>query len=98
MQCESTCVIDDVFGKRGGGAACTCLPLVIPACQLIGPYPVVFSGTVIGAEPDPMTPKARGRRLYRLKVDRAYKGLKDGVNEVVVDPENLSTCGTDYLI
>ncbi|HEV8145971.1 MAG TPA: carboxypeptidase regulatory-like domain-containing protein [Bryobacteraceae bacterium] len=79
------------------GIACSCSPLAsAPGCQLIASTPVVFLGTVTAIEPDPMWPRAPRARIYRFRVERAYKGLDPKTTSILVDPDNLTTCGTAY--
>jgi Carboxypeptidase regulatory-like domain/Polysaccharide lyase family 4, domain II len=79
--------------------ACSCSPLAsAPTCQLIGITPVVFLGTVSAAEPDPAMPLALAARVYRFRVDRAYKGLSKDKTDVVINPENSTSCARHYQV
>jgi hypothetical protein len=77
------------FWALKGMLACSCAPIVsAPACQLVGSSPIVFLGTVGELEGD----------VYRFRVDRAYKGLADGVKEILIDPDNATSCRAEYRV
>ena len=77
--------------------ACDCSPdASAPACQKIATAQVVFIGTVRSIEPDPGMPNVARFRVYRFRVQTAYKGLSPGATEVVVNPDNLTSCHREY--
>jgi hypothetical protein len=72
--------------------ACSCAPAAsAPACEQLSIAEVAFIGTVRSLEPEPGTPG-----VYRMNVEVAYKGLPEGIREVVVDPGSFATCRTNY--
>ena len=78
---------------------CSCAPIAFgPACQLIGRTPVVFVGTVFRAEPDETMPDDPSARVYRVRVDKIYKGLPAGTREITLNPENFTSCRTEYSV
>lgn len=86
-------------------AACSCSPEAFAsACHKVSTIGVVFLGSVAGTQPSSLSPRASGVRDYRFRVETIYKGLKAGTVEVVVNPENFSSCrrefkqGARYLI
>src|SRR5260370_37705107 len=77
--------------------ACSCSPeAYAPACQKISNAQVVFAGTVRQIEPDSRAPQATKLRVYRFRVDVPYKGLPEGTTEVIVNPDNFTSCQTEY--
>ena len=94
----SFCVvlISPFFGSRA--SACTCGPATYaPACQLISDTPVAFLGECVAFVPDPKGRGSFGRYNYRFRVNRVYKGLDPATEEVIVNPENYTSCATEYL-
>jgi len=82
-----------------GALACTCSSLAYgPACQLISNAGVSFLGTAIAAEPDPRRPTIARARVYRFQVDEIYKGLDAKTREVVIDPDNITSCQAEYRV
>jgi hypothetical protein len=77
--------------------ACSCTPEAFaPACQKITRTEVVFRGSVRRIEPDPLTPKFPNSHVVRFLVETVYKGLPPGTTEVIVNPENFTTCEAGY--
>ena len=87
-----------VHGEFGSpGLACTCSPEAsAPACQLISRANVAFVGECIELLPDPKGGGGFGRSIYRFRVERVYKGLDPETQEVLVNPENFTSCATEY--
>ena len=82
------------FGRALG---CSCGPVAsAPACEKISTAEIVFVGTVRAIEPDTPFPTAGKSRVYRFQVERLYKGLPQDVTEVVVNPDNFTSCQTEY--
>lgn len=78
--------------------SCSCSPAAYaPACEKLSRSEVVFLGTVLAPEPDPTHPGATSTRVYRFRVDAAYKGLPVDTAEVTVNPDNFTSCRTRYL-
>ena len=77
--------------------ACSCSQLTwAPACQLVSRAQVVFLGTVLRGEPNPPPRTFMSTRVYRLQVDRTYKGLAPGLGEITIGP--VTPCQTAYAI
>ena len=58
------------------GLACSCsYKAQAHACELTNRTEIVFLGTVVAAQPDPVIPERTNLRVYRVRVDRAFKGL-----------------------
>lgn len=78
---------------------CSCSPAAYgPACQRVGGSSTILLGTVLSAQADPRSPAATSRRIYRVQVDRAFKGLEQGTSEILINPDNFTSCGTLYRI
>jgi hypothetical protein len=64
----------------------------------------VFVGTVRAIEPDAQFPTASELRVYGFQVETPYKGLPQDVAEVIVNPDNFTSCqsedkrGIRYLV
>ena len=87
-----------VYGEFGSpGLACTCSPEAsAPACQLISRANVAFLGECLELLPDPKAGSGFGRSIYRFRVERVYKGLDPETQEVLVNPDNFTSCATEY--
>jgi hypothetical protein len=86
-----------VLTPLGRVLGCSCDPSAeAPACEKISTAEIVFVGTVRAIEPDAQFPAASKSRVYRLQVDTPYKGLPQNVAEVVVNPDNFTSCQTEY--
>lgn len=74
--------------------ACSCGPSVsAPVCELFSKTHVVFLGTSLERVPDPAYPPAF---LYRFSVEKVYKGLPPDTREILVNPDNFTSCQTEY--
>lgn len=86
------------FALSAYSFGCTCGPAAYaPACEKLSSAQVVFVGTVLKPEPDPAHPAETRLRVFRFRVDAAYKGLPEDAAEVVVNPDNFTSCQTQYL-
>jgi hypothetical protein len=86
-----------VFTPLGGILGCSCAPAAsAPACEKISTAEIVFVGTVRAIEPDAQFPAASRSRVYRFQVETPYKGLPQNAIEVVVNPDNFTSCQTEY--
>ena len=84
------------FGRVLG---CSCSPAAsAPACEKILTTEIVFVGTVRAIEPDAQFPTASKNRVYRFQVETPYKGLSQNVTQVVVNPDNFTSCQTEYKL
>lgn len=70
--------------------ACTCAPTQI--CDRINEAKVAFLGEGL----EQITLPGMPGRYYRFRVDRIYKGLSGQTKEIIVDPDNMTSCGTEY--
>jgi hypothetical protein len=78
---------------------CSCLPDVMaPACEKLGKMHAIFVGRVLEVEADATAGPAMRAELYRFAVETAYKGLAAEVKEVVIDPDNYTTCRARYTV
>lgn len=69
--------------------ACSCTPKVYaPACELISTADVVFLGE----------PVEYSGRIYRFKVEKAFKGIATDVNEVKVYGMAGTSCEQQYAV
>ncbi len=76
---------------------CSCAPAAsAPACEKISTTEIVFVGTVRAVEPDTQLPTVSQARVYRFQVETPFKGLPQNVSEVVVNPDNFTSCQTVY--
>src|SRR5436305_9863440 len=83
----------------GIAVACSCAPeSSAPACQLFSRRDVIFLGTVTMAEPDPMMLSLKSARVYRFRIDKAYKGIDQRLREVLINPDNFTSCRTQYSV
>jgi hypothetical protein len=67
-----------------------------PACEKISTAQIVFVGTVRAIEPDPRMPGNTGAPVYRFEVETVYKGLPANTRDIIVDPDNLTSCHAVY--
>jgi len=76
---------------------CECKSLTMaPACEKIGTMDVVFVGTAKSLTSyKPAWARVR-QSAYRFAVERSYRGLRLGTAEVLVDPDNSTSCGTRF--
>jgi hypothetical protein len=78
--------------------ACSCGPAAsAPACEKLANAEVIFLGAVMAVEPDSSLPLASNARIYRFRVETAYKGLPPTVEQIVVNPDNFTSCQTEYM-
>jgi hypothetical protein len=73
-------------------------PASARACEKISTAGVVFLGTVIAVELEQPNLPVRSGLLYRFQVEAAYKGLPPDMAQIVVDPDNITSCGTKYKL
>jgi hypothetical protein len=74
--------------------ACNCgREAYAPACHLISRAPVAFVGECLEIIPDPKGGKAP---VYRFRVQRVFKGLDPNTTELIVNPDNFTSCATEY--
>ncbi len=79
-----------VSGNINHLLACSCISA--PICSKINDAKVAFLGEGL----EQITLPGMPGRYYRFRVERIYKGLSTQAKEVIVDPDNMTSCGTDY--
>jgi hypothetical protein len=86
-----------MLASHGSALGCSCSPASeAPACEKILTADVIFVGTVQSIVPDPHLPAASRLRVYRFQVDTTYRGLLPSVDHIVVNPDNFTSCQTEY--
>lgn len=86
-----------VLASFGRVLACSCGPAAsAPACEKILTTEIVFVGTVVAVEPDRRFPSTGPLRVYRFQIETAYKGLPKTTAQIVVNPDNFTSCQTEY--
>jgi hypothetical protein len=86
-----------VLTPLGQALGCSCAPAAsAPACEKISTAEVVFVGTVRAIERDAQFPTVSKFRVYRFQVETPHKGLPPNVAEVVVNPDDFTSCQTEY--
>lgn len=76
--------------------ACSCAAPG-PACQRIDLFDYAFLGRVLATNETKDAQEA-GPYWYRFSVDEAFKGLEPEVREVIVDPDNSTSCRQSFQV
>lgn len=87
-----------VFAAGRVAMACSCAPeAYAPLCQRIERMKVLFVGTALETN-DNHDGFLKGGLWYRFSVEESYKGLAEGIREVIVDPASGTSCQESFAI